>query len=231
MDGRVFPEALPDVSRTAAALADSTRAAMCAALMDGRARTVGELARYTGVARSTASEHVDVLVAQGLVGEIRQGRHRYVVLAGEHTARLLEQLAGFDDRRFATPQSARSWTTDRDLLAGRTCYDHLAGRLGVDLTDALRHRRLIDSSWGVTPAGGRLLREWGMSEESRLPGAPCLDSTERRDHLGGRLGAAVFGSLLNRGWVARLPGSRAVRLTGPGASALRRVGLDVGDQR
>ena len=107
MNQRVLPEALPDVSRAAAAMADPTRAAMCAALMDGRAWTPGELGRYAGVARSTASEHVSVLVARGLASEIRQGRHRYVMLAGEEVAGLLERLAALDERTFPTPPSAR----------------------------------------------------------------------------------------------------------------------------
>lgn len=92
MVARVFPEAVPDISTVASALADSSRAAMCAALMDGRAWTVGELGRYAGLARSTASEHVDVLVTHGLVHDIRQGRHRYIRLAGEDIARVVESL-------------------------------------------------------------------------------------------------------------------------------------------
>ena len=210
MNQRVLPEALPDVSRAAAAMADPTRAAMCAALMDGRAWTPGELGRYAGVARSTASEHVSVLVARGLASEIRQGRHRYVML-------------------FPTPPSARAWTTNRDLLAGRTCYKHLAGGLGVDLAEGLRSRGMIDRTWRATTTGARILQQWGIPEPARLPATSCLDSTERRFHLGGPLGTAVCHSLMDLGWVETRSGSRAVRLTERGVAGLWRSGLVMGE--
>lgn len=229
MNQRVLPEALPDVSRAAAAMADPTRAAMCAALMDGRAWTPSELGRYAGVARSTASEHVSVLVARGLASEIRQGRHRYVMLAGEEVAGLLERLAALDERTFPTPPSARAWTTNRDLLAGRTCYKHLAGGLGVDLAEGLRSRGMIDRTWRATTTGARILQQWGIPEPGRLPATSCLDSTERRFHLGGPLGTAVCHSLMDLGWVETRSGSRAVRLTERGVAGLWRSGLVMGE--
>ena len=133
MSARVFPEALPDISTIATALADRSRAAMCAALMDGRAWTVGELAAYAGLARSTASEHVDVLVSRGIAVDARQGRHRYISLAGEDTARVIEGLGAAARSTLPTPPSLSAWTANKHLQQGRTCYRHLAGRLGVCL--------------------------------------------------------------------------------------------------
>ena len=121
MSVRVFPEAVPDISVIAAALADRSRAAMCAALMDGRAWTVGELAAYTGLARSTASEHVGVLVGRGIAVDTRQGRHRYITLAGDDVARVIEELGALARNPLPTPPSLSAWTADRHLRQGRSC--------------------------------------------------------------------------------------------------------------
>lgn len=111
---------MPDIAASAAALADPSRAAMCAALMDGRAWTLGELATYCGIARSTASEHATLLVARGLVTEVRQGRHRYLHLAGERVARAIEDLGVIARDTVPTPPSLRATTAHERLLAGRT---------------------------------------------------------------------------------------------------------------
>lgn len=142
------------LARFAAVLADRSRAGICLALLDGRAWTAGELAQHVGIARSTASEHLTTLVAAGLLAEQRQGRHRYLRLAGPEIAQLVEDLAaavGVPGR----PSSLRAARVSHQLAAARTCYDHLAGALGVGLFDALVDAELIDTSSGLvlTPAG------------------------------------------------------------------------------
>ena len=223
---RLFPEAVPDITGAAAALADPSRAAMCAALMDGRAWTVGELGSYAGIARSTASEHVNVLAARGLAAKVRQGRHCYVMLAGPEAARVIEGLGAMAVSTLPTARSLNAWTANRRLLAARTCYHHLAGRLGVNLAEQLQEHGYLDASWRLTDSGGDLLVAWGLPEQLRTPGEACMDSTERRFHLGGALGAAVTQAFLKRSWITRIGRTRAVALTDAGREILRRAGLE-----
>ncbi|MEU4395233.1 winged helix-turn-helix domain-containing protein [Kribbella sp. NPDC023855] len=200
-------------------LADSTRATVCLALLDRRAWTATELAKLAGVSRPTISEHLNLLVDGGLLSEVRQGRHRYVELAGPETAELLEGLAALTPRptQVATSLSAAS---KRDAFArARTCYDHFAGRLGVALADSMTERGLLDWSEGVTltTAGSKWLAELGVVVEPRR-GRPavrsCLDVTERRPHLAGAVGAALCAHAVRQRWVTRIPGGRALKVTG-----------------
>ena len=230
MLSRTFPEAVPDISAIATVLADRSRAAMCAALMDGRAWTVGELGAYAGLARSTATEHVGVLVGRGIAVDTRQGRHRYISLAGDDIARVIEALGVVTEDTLPTPPSLSAWTANKHLQQGRTCYRHLAGRLGVELTARLKDRDLIDPGWQLTRSGEELLTAWGVPLGAGRAGrltAPCMDSTERRLHLAGPLGAAICQTLLARGWVERLGATRAVRLTPAGRAVFDDAGLAV----
>jgi DNA-binding transcriptional ArsR family regulator len=211
-----------EMARLAGALADRTRAAFCLALLDGRAWTAGELARHGGVARSTASEHLDRLVADGLLAEERQGRHRYVRLADHEVAELVEHLSARAPRPVAGPASLGDATKRAALARGRTCYDHLAGALGVGVTDAMLDQGLLDG-WTVTPAGRAWLDSLGVTVPAggRRPFARgCLDWTERRPHLAGAVGAALCRRCLDAGWVERIGTGRAVRLTPPGRDVL-----------
>jgi DNA-binding transcriptional ArsR family regulator len=217
-----------DLASLAALLADQTRAAMCLALLDGRAWTAGELATHTGVAPSTATEHLHRLIDGGLLVERRQGRHRYVQLAGPSVAELLEDLAARIERRPASPQGLRAVTASAALRRGRTCYDHLAGQLGVAVTDAMTRAGLLDQTGGfaLTPAGLAWLTDaLGVSPEGLLPGSRplargCLDWTERRQHLAGVAGAKLCETFFCNGWVGRIGSGRAVRLTANGKAAL-----------
>lgn len=210
----------------AALLADPTRAGFCLALLDGRAWTAGELARSAGVAASTASDHLTRLVRGGLLVEERQGRHRYVRLAGPAVAQLVEDLAARAPTPAAPPRTLRAASAGAALAYARTCYDHLAGRLGVLLYDALLARGVLDRTGGLalTPAGTSWLADLGVPVEPlRAARRPlvrdCLDWTERRPHLAGALGAALCARLLDLGWTA--PGTgRSVRLTPTGRHAL-----------
>ncbi|MFF3442433.1 ArsR/SmtB family transcription factor [Streptosporangium sp. NPDC002721] len=217
----------------AALLADGTRATFCLALLDGRAWSAGELARHAGVAPSTASEHLGRLVAGGLLAEERQGRHRYVRLAGPGVAQLVEDLtahaahAGLGSA--PPPATLRAASTARALAGARTCYDHLAGRLGVAITDALTARGLLLQDAGFA-LGDEGLSWFATELGARLPAAgrrplarPCLDWTERRHHLAGSAGAVLCATALERGWVDRIGSGRALNVTGAGYEALARL--------
>ena len=199
---------------------------MCAALMDGRAWTVGELGAYAGLARSTASEHVDALTAHGLVRELRQGRHRYIALAGEHVARVIEDLGVVSGTLLPTPRSLRASSDETRFREGRTCYRHLAGRLGVRLADQLRGQDLIDAAWRPTKPGHDLLNSWETGLGS-LAANSCMDATERRLHLAGPLGTRLCGLFLERGWITRVGTTRAVRLTERGKAEFTGFGIDL----
>ncbi|WP_250005966.1 helix-turn-helix transcriptional regulator [Actinoplanes sp. M2I2] len=221
-----------DLAALAGLLADETRAAVCLALLDGRAWTAGELARHAGVAPSTATEHLHRLVAGGLLVERRQGRHRYVQLADESAAQLIEDLAARLEPRPAPVTGLRAVTASAALRRGRTCYDHLAGRLGVAVTEAMAGAGMLDVDGGfaLTPYGRTVLTSVTGAElrPGRRPLARgCLDWTERRQHLAGVAGARLCEAALTRRWVTRIGSGRAVRLTPGGESALRDlIGLD-----
>ncbi len=229
-----YPDpAAPRLAALAALLADETRAVFCLALLDGRAWTAGELARHASVAPSTASEHLGKLVAGGLLAEERQGRHRYLRLAGEQVAHLVEELAGQEAPcAAARPRTLGASGADSALARGRTCYDHLAGRIGLAITDAMTARGLLrqDTGFALTDAGLGWFGALGIGLEtrSRRPLVRgCLDWTERRPHLAGAAGAALCRHVLESGWCERIGSGRAVRATADGERALAaRLGID-----
>lgn len=207
---------------------DPTRAAMLHALMDGRALTASELARVAGVAPQTASDHLARLAAAGLIAVEKQGRHRYHRLASVAVAHMIESIM-----RVAAASRPLIATGPRDAAtrSARTCYDHLAGRLGVGLADALVHAghvELTHDSGRVTASGRALLHAIGVDLDAAPPGRgsrgglvcrPCLDWSERRAHLAGTLGAVLCSTALARAWVRRVPGTRALTLTVEGRRA------------
>lgn len=208
-------------------LADPTRATMCLALMDGRAWTAAELGRHAGVAPSTATGHLNLLVDGGLLADVRQGRHRYVRLAGAPAADLVERLASAAGD---VPGSGGLTAVHRRraLAAARTCYDHLAGALGVAVTDGLTARGYLSWERGLALTGDGdawfavLLDGASWPPSSRRPVVrSCLDWTERRPHLGGAAGAALCAHAVAAGWVVRTGRTRALRLTEPGRVALK----------
>lgn len=216
----------PGLARLAGLIADETRAACLLALLDGRAWTAGELARHAGVAPSTLSEHLGKLVAGGLLAEERQGRHRYVRLADARVAQLVEELAGWAAPETAVlPRTLRQAGAGSAMARGRTCYDHLAGRLGIAVTDAFTSRGLLrrDTGFALTDAGLRWFdaRGIGLDRRARRPLArACLDWTERRHHLAGVAGAALCRHALDARWCVRIGSERAVKVTEAGGRAL-----------
>ncbi|MFF3665699.1 ArsR/SmtB family transcription factor [Microtetraspora malaysiensis] len=217
------------LTRLAGLLADGTRAAFCLALLDGRAWTAGELARHAGVAPSTASEHLSRLVAGGVLAEEHQGRHRYVRLADPAVAQLIEDMAAHDPPANSPPGTLRVAGARRALAFARTCYDHMAGRLGVAVADALSGHGLLERRTGFafTEAG----TSWLEDVLGSLPGTTgrrplarqCLDWTERRPHLAGTAGAALCRHALDQGWVTRIGSGRALTVGPAGAEAFSRL--------
>ncbi|WP_042380317.1 ArsR/SmtB family transcription factor [Streptacidiphilus melanogenes] len=224
------------LARLAGLLADPTRAAICLALLDGRAWTASELAHHVGIVASTASEQLSRLVAGGLLVEERQGRHRYLRLAGPGTAALVEDLATFAATQpgsAATPAPAprnlRESVRRSAEARARTCYDHLAGRLGVAVADSLLARGVVSDEAGLAvtvPGRAWLTTTVGVDVEALRHGRrplvrSCLDWTERRPHLAGVLGAALCTHAMDAGWLRRVGTGRALRVTTGGAEALR----------
>lgn len=207
---------------TAGLIGEPARAAILTALLDGRALTATELAARAGVAPPTASAHLAKLVAGGLLALEAQGRHRYFRLANAEVASALEALAGLSRPRRGerVPEAA----LPSGIRFARTCYDHLAGWLGVALRDALLAQGILRTAGAehvVTPDGARWFAAIGVDlgplHGRRRPFAlRCLDWTERRPHLAGALGAALLGHLIARGWLARQPGERTLTLTPDG---------------
>ncbi|MEJ7689352.1 MAG: winged helix-turn-helix domain-containing protein [Nocardioidaceae bacterium] len=220
------------IARYAALLADPTRMAICLALIDGRAWTAGELARAVGVAPSTASAHLSSLVSAEVLAEQRQGRHRYLRLAGSHVAQLIEDLASMAGVVIPATGSLRSGRVATHLVFARTCYDHLAGRLGVALMDALVARGLLSLSAGASlTSEGQTWLTWlapgtDLSTTRRPVVRPCLDWTERRPHLGGLAGLALRTVFVDRGWVVERPGERGLTVSSAGEHGLAEL-LDI----
>jgi DNA-binding transcriptional ArsR family regulator len=215
-----------ELAAFAGLIADGTCAACLLALLDGRAWTAGELARHAGVAPSTTSEHLGKLVSGGLLTEERQGRHRYVRLADPRIAHLVEDLASHTHplSPVQRPRTLRAATTRSAMDRGRTCYDHLAGRLGITVTDALNHRGLLrqDTGFALTDTGLEWFTDAGIDLErtGRRPLArACLDWTERRPHLAGVAGATLCRHALTTGWCVRIGSQRAVKVTPAGERA------------
>ena len=210
-----------DFARIAALVGEPARASMLLALGDGCALPAGELAACAAVSAPTASGHLGAMREAGLLAVVQQGRHRYYRLASAQVAALLESLMLVAAQN---PARAASSCVDPLLQAGRTCYSHLAGRLGVALCDALQRRQCIrieDDIARLTPDGIRVLGDFGL-DAARLRRHPfaktCIDWSERRHHLGGPVGIALYRRCLDLGWIRHQLDSRAVRLTKAGVA-------------
>ncbi|HEX3873231.1 MAG TPA: metalloregulator ArsR/SmtB family transcription factor [Solirubrobacteraceae bacterium] len=215
-----------DLAKVAALIGDPCRAAFLLALTGGDELSAGELAGRAGASSSLASGHLARLLDGGLVAAERRGRHRYYRLAGPDVARAIEGLMTIAPNRPAT--NLRESTRGEAIRRARTCYDHLAGRLGVGLTEALARDGVLvtgDDGWRLSGAGRDRLEAFGLDLDGldrrrRTLIRPCLDWTERRPHLAGGLGAALAARILELGWVERLPETRALLITTDGAGQM-----------
>ena len=203
------------LAATAALLGDPARANILVALMDGRALTAKELAYAARVSPPTTSGHLGKLTEAGLLTLHRQGRHHYYRLASPLVGQMVETVLAV-----AGPGAPvrSTWRGGEALRTARTCYDHLAGRLGVALTDALcaqGHLVLSADGGEVSESGRRLLQDFGAEPPPgrRVFCRPCLDWSERRPHIGGRLGASLASRAFALGWITRQRDTRAVTIT------------------
>ena len=225
---------MSDITRmatVAALLGDPARANMLAALLDGRALTAKELAFAAHVTPQTASGHLAQLTDASLLSGEKQGRHRYFRLASPLVGQMLESVmavAGPEPRLVA-------WRGGEALRTARTCYDHLAGRLAVALADSLTaagHLALSLDGGEVTDTGLAFLRDFGAEPDAgrRVFCRPCLDWSERRPHIAGRLGAALAARCLALRWIERQRDSRAVTITAAGIEGFAGTfGIEVGN--
>jgi len=232
-------ESLPydaDIASAAALIADSTRAAILRALLPDRPLAAGELARLAGVSAATASFHLAKLLEGGLITVVRQGRHRYYRLAGHEVAAALEALGlispGLPVRSLRQSREAAA------LAEARTCYDHLAGRAGVEVLDGLLRQGLLEEKSGrtdrgdtsshrfeVTGAGAKELGSFGLNllqlrRSRRQFAGTCIDWTQRRRHLNGALAAAITSRMFELGWIEQGQRRRSVRVTPVGMEGL-----------
>jgi len=210
---------------------DPARAGMLHALMDGRALTATELAHVAGITPQTASGHLARLTVGGLVAVQQQGRHRYHRLASPAVARMLESIMQV---AAASAPRKKAFVGPRDLAlrAARTCYDHLAGHLGVALADSLIVNGQIELAADagiVTKSGAALFDRLGIDldegrkRKSRMLCRPCLDWSERRPHLAGVVGSALCRHCFTAGWIKHIDGTRAVAITAKGQRHFREI--------
>jgi DNA-binding transcriptional ArsR family regulator len=213
----------PNIASTAFLIADPARVCMLMALVDGRALPAGELAYAAGITAQTASTHLAKLLAGGLVAVEAQGRHRYYRLNGSNVALVLENLALITP---ATPVRSKPLGSDAQKLRfARCCYDHLAGQLGVAITQALEQRGVIlaaeDKRFEITPQGLDWFGHRGLDMSELQPtrrgvARQCLDWTEREHHLAGPLGVQWLKLLCANGTLRRGKTTRAVQVTPQG---------------
>ncbi len=215
----------PKIDVVATALADRSRAAIVCALMDGRAKTAKELAYQAGVSAQTASFHLQRLVESRLLDRHKQGRNRYYYLAGAEVAETIEALMVAAPSGHLRRHRTRA---GENVMAARSCCDHVAGRLGVALADRFGETGALLSRGGdfsLTPYGMTWLADIGLDVDQLQAGRRplvrnCMDWTERRFHLAGALGAALFRHFLSEDWLTRDTGSRALLITPKGGRLL-----------
>jgi DNA-binding transcriptional ArsR family regulator len=212
------------IAEVASLIGDAARANILSALMGGQALTAGELARHAGVTAQTTSSHLGKLTDAQLIIVEKQGRHRYYRLASSDVAHAIHALMAV---AAAGPKRHHPiGPKDEALRLARTCYDHIAGRLAIALTDALTtngYVALADGAGLISDEGRRFFCDFGLDLEgvtgSRRPLCrTCLDWSERRPHLAGRLGAVLLDRSLDLGWISRMPESRALLVTRAGES-------------
>jgi DNA-binding transcriptional ArsR family regulator len=221
-----------DIAQVATLLADETRASLLAVLADGLALPAGELARSAGVRAATASEQLSELTQAGWLSMEKYGRHRYYRISRPEVFEMVESMAGMAATR--PVRSLQGSRVSKALRLARTCYDHLAGSVGVTVFDALRRQggvAQVDGDW-IVRGEAPVFAEFGLPRSAvirtgpRRPVRACLDWTERRHHLAGALGAAVFEHMIEQSWCERTPGDRSVTITEVGWTALNlRLGI------
>lgn len=216
----------PNIERIGAALASPARVQMAIALMDGRYWTATELAHVAGVGRSSATDHLALLLDVGLIVERRQGRHRYIALASDECAHLIELMGVMAPEQVGAATTYRAQRADEELRTGRTCYRHLAGALGVELLNTWRLSGFVTDDWNLTPTAHEWAEALGLiltDGRQRLI-RPCLDWTERRDHAAGAFPDAFCAWAFDQRFIERGSHPRAAVLTDTGREFFASMG-------
>jgi DNA-binding transcriptional ArsR family regulator len=218
-----------EMAEIASLIGDVSRANILAALMDGRALTALELSLAARVTPQTASSHLAKLLGANLLAVEKQGRHRYYRLASAQVARTLEAVMALTVD--APPRHRAKSRLDDELRTARMCYDHIAGRIGVGIADALighGHIAFEDGAGEVTDSGRRFFADLGVDlitpvKSRRIFCRSCLDWSERRPHIAGHVGAQIASFCFAQKWLARNAASRALTITGQGGAMLPRA--------
>ena len=213
------------IAELGALVGDPGRANMLIALLDGRALTARELADRAGVTPQTASRHLGKLIEAGLLRMERQGRHHYHRLAAPEVARMLEAMHVAAAGSMTASPTPRTGPADPQMREARSCYDHLAGRVAVELAAKLTFPN-DEGALSLTLDGGRRLAAWGVDMPTLRAGRrvfcrACLDWSERRPHIAGALRAATLDRTLGLGWLRRRENSRALEVTPAGLRGFR----------
>jgi DNA-binding transcriptional ArsR family regulator len=215
------------LAEVAALVGDPARANILCALLDGRALTASELAYAANVSPQTTSGHLAKLTQAHLLDAMKQGRHRYYRIATPLVAQMLEGIMAVAVH--APPRHRPASKVDEAMRTARTCYDHIAGRLGVGLADTLcgrGHVVLGQDGGEITPQGQEFFDRFGVTlvnDRRRMFCRACVDWTERRPHLAGAVGAALATRCFDLAWVERMRDSRALAITPAGRTGLRDV--------
>lgn len=216
------------ISSVGELIGEPARTTILISLLDGNSLSAGELARLAGISAQSASAHLSKLVDGGLLLWQNNGRHRYYKITSSEVVHALEALGAI--ATLPRPTATFRSRQDIDISHARSCYDHLAGHIAVELTKALQNFKVIRTSgpqdYKLGPKGLAWFADLGidalaLARSRRTFARRCLDWTERQPHLAGALGAALFSRMLDAGWIARRRGTRALRITHRGASELQ----------
>ena len=218
------------LSEIAALMGDPARASMLSLLMDGRAHTASDLAATAGITAQTASGHLARMAQAGLLAVRAQGRNRFYRLGSPDVAHAIESLMSLVVARAPPASKSAAWRRDPDLRFCRTCYDHLAGQIGIAVTDSLTRGGHLEPKgtrdWTLTASGALFCERVGVDlagarqARTRHFARQCLDWSERRPHISGALGSAIADTFFRKGWAERLRRGRTVRITDQGRRAL-----------
>lgn len=219
----------PNVATVASLLCDQSRSTILTSLMDGRFHTASELAYMASITPQTASFHLTKLIEGNLIILEKQGRHRYYKLAGEEVAHIIESFLAV-----SPPPEVRSLRQSSQLKLlqnARTCYDHLAGKLGVEITQALLTKGYLEKNereFIVTPKGEQFFIDFGINlqdlkRKRRSFSHTCLDWSERCHHLAGSLGNGLLQHFLDFNWIVQVPTIRAIKVTEKGKVGFKEV--------
>jgi DNA-binding transcriptional ArsR family regulator len=219
----------PLVSEVASIISEQSRSTILLTLLDGRKYTVSELALTTKITPQTASFHLSKMQDKGIIKSEKIGRHKYLSIATPEVASILETFLTLTEER--KPNSFREVSRLKEIHLARTCYDHLAGRLGVGLTNSLLEKNIINDigeNFELTILGEEFFNSIGIEltplrRKRRAFTCKCLDWSERKFHLAGALGNSILMYTQEANWVERIPSTRALKITNKGLKGFRGV--------